>query len=86
MGRKRYKINETFSFHEDFHLFFPDISMEDIRDSLLTVINGYITIDLTRFGRQIEKLYPEEWNRMSITEIVIKHYGKEADDFLNAII
>lgn len=37
MGRKRYKINETFSFHEDFHLFFPDISMEDIRDSLLTV-------------------------------------------------
>lgn len=64
-----YKINEAFRFHEDFHRFFPDISMEDIRDSLLTVINGYITIDLTRFGRQIEKLYPEEWNRMSITDM-----------------
>lgn len=76
----------SFRFHEDFHRFFPDISMEDIRDSLLTVINGHITIDITQFGRQIEKLYPEEWNRMSITEIVIKHYGKEADDFLNVII
>lgn len=81
-----YKINESFRFHEDFHRFFPDISMEDIRDSLLTVITGHITIDITQFGRQIEKLYPEEWNRMSITEIVIKHYGKEADDFLNVII
>lgn len=86
MERKRYKINETFSFHEDFHRFFPDIRMEDMRDCLLTLINGYITIDITRFGKQIEKTYPDEWNVMSITEIVTKHYGKEADDFLNAII
>lgn len=60
--------------------------MEDMRDCLLTLINGYITIDITRFGKQIEKTYPDEWNVMSITEIVTKHYGKEADDFLNAII
>lgn len=86
MGRKRYKINETFSFHEDFHRFFSDIRIEDMRDCLLTLINGYITIDITRFGKQIEKTYPDEWNVMSITEIVTKHYGKEADDFLNAII
>ena len=86
MGRKRYKINETFSFHEDFYRFFPDIRIEDMRDCLLTLINGYITIDITRFGKQIEKTYPDEWNVMSITEIVTKHYGKEADDFLNAII
>lgn len=86
MERKRYKINETSSFHEDFHRLFPDIRMEDMRDSLLTLINGYITIDVTRFGKQIEKMYPDEWNGMSITEIVTKHYGKEADDFLNTII
>ena len=63
-----------------------DVRIEYMRDCLLTLINGYITIDITRFGKQIEKTYPDEWNVMSITEIVTKHYGKEADDFLNAII
>lgn len=82
----RYSINDTIRFHEDFHRFFSDISMEDMRDNLLTVINGYITIDIRRFARQLEKLYPDDWNTMSMTEIVIKYYGREADNFFNSII
>ena len=52
----------------------------------MTLINRYITIDMERFGAELERIYPEDWGRLSITEIVIKHYGKEADNFLNAII
>lgn len=82
----KYKISEVSRFREDFRRYFPDIRQQDIRYSLMTLINRYITIDMERFGAELERIYPEDWGRLSITEIVIKHYGKEADNFLNAII
>lgn len=83
---KKYKIHEKDRFRKDFLLYFPDIRLEDLCDSLFSVINGYITIDILKFGRRIERLYPEEWDVMSISEIVERHYGSKAKEFLNAII
>lgn len=62
----------------------PDVIL--IKDPLLTVVNGYVTIDILALGKELWRLYPEEWRNKSIKEIVESHYGKEAVEFLEVLI
>lgn len=84
---KRYKLSsDMFLFHEDFHRLLPDIRMEGMKDGLMCAVNRYVTIDITVLGRELERLYPDEWECMSMIEIIEKHYGREAVQFINAVI
>lgn len=83
---KRYKLSDMFLFHQDFHRILPDIRMENMKDGLMCVVNHYVTIDIITLDRELKRIYPVEWEHMSMVEIIEKHYGKEAVDFLNAVI
>lgn len=83
---KRYKLSDMFLFHQDFHRFFPDIRMEGMKDGLMCVLNRYVTIDIFTFDKELRRIYPDEWECMSMEEIVEKYYGREAVQFLNAVL
>lgn len=83
---ERYRLNDMFRFHEDFHRLLPDIRMEGMKDGLMCVVNRYVTIDIQVLDRELRRIDPEEWEHMSMIEIIEKHYGHEAVQFLNAVI
>ena len=87
MGRiKRYRLGDMLWFNEDFRRLLPDVRLEDMKDGLMCVINRYVTIDICVLSKELRRIYPEEWEYMSIEEIVKKHYGDEALEFINKVI
>ncbi len=75
-----------FLFHQDFHRLLPDIRMEGVKDGLMCVVNRYVTVDIVALDRELKRIYPEEWEYMSMKEIIEKHYGREAMQFINAVL
>lgn len=75
-----------FLFHQDFHRLLPDIRMESVKDGLMCVVNRYVTVDIVALDRELKRIYPEEWEYMSMKEIIEKHYGREAMQFINAVL
>lgn len=55
-------------------------------DNLLTVLFGEIVIDIVKFDKRLESLYPEEWENHSMEEIVTAHYGEKARGVLKRFI
>lgn len=84
---KRYKLDsDMYQFHKDFHRLLPDIKMEGIKDGLMCVVNRYVTVDIIALDKELRRIYPDEWEHMSMIEIIEKHYGHEAVQFINAVI
>lgn len=83
---KRYKLTDMFRFYQDFHRLLPDIRMEGVKDGLMCVVNQYVTVDILALDRELRRIYPDEWEHMSMAEIIEKHYGHEAVKFLNTVI
>ena len=83
---KRYRLDDMFRFHEDFRRILPDVRMQDMKNGLMCVINRYVTIDICVLSKELKRIYPEEWEYLSIEEIIEKHYGHEAVEFINKVI
>lgn len=81
---RKFKISEMGKYHELSHRLLPDVKIA--KDPLLTVANQYITVDILALGKELWRLYPEEWNTMSMSEIIGKHYGNEALEFVEALL
>ena len=79
---RRYKVHEHGIVRDMFSHLMPDLSPSDLHDGIMTVINGYLTIDLEKLDRALEKLYPNEREDLSMKEIVQKHYGKKAVELI----
>lgn len=80
----RLKISGMGKFHELHHRLLPDVRIAT--DPLLTVANLYVTVDMLALGKELWKLYPEEWQTMSMSEIIKSHYGNEALEFVEALL
>lgn len=52
----------------------------------MSMLNGHITIDIIAFGKRLEKMYPDDWERMSMKEIVITHYGVKAMQLIESAL
>lgn len=81
---ERIKISEMGKYHELRHRLLPGVRL--VKDPLLTVVDLYISIDIRALGKELWRLYPEEWENMSMCEIIEKHYGHEAVEFVEALI
>ena len=97
-----YKVNEWAEFRKEFQRLLPNIPIIDLYDALLSaidnklvidlhdawmsMINDHITIDIIALGARLEKMYPEEWEYMSMKEIIIKHYGLEAMQLIESVL
>lgn len=75
-----YELSEYVKFCKDAKRIFHDL---EIRwDALLSILNNRIVIDLLHLESQLEYVYPSEYNRLSMEEIVVKHYGIKAVQFI----
>lgn len=83
---RRYKVHERGIVRDMFLHLMPDLSPVDLHDGVMTAINGYLTIDLEKLDRALEKLYPNEAEDFSMKEIVQKHYGKKAVELIKNMI
>lgn len=52
----------------------------------MCVVNRYVTIDIIALDKELRRIYPDEWEHMSMIEMIEKHYGHEAVQFINAVI
>lgn len=83
---RRYKVYERGMVREKFSRLMPDLSPSDLHDGELTVINGFLTIDLGKLDRVLSRLYPDEAEHLSMSEIVQKHYGYKAVELIKSMI
>lgn len=77
-------ISKIYQYHELHHRLFPLLRFEI--DPIMTVLEKRVVIDVVRLGKELEKMYPEEYETMSIKEILEAHYSKEANEFINDCI
>lgn len=82
----KFKIGEWAKFHNEFHRLLPDVPIIDLHDAFLSMINEYVTIDVVALGERLEKMYPDDWECMSIKDIIIKHYGFDAMQLIESAL
>lgn len=81
-----YKVNEWAKFRNEFQGLLPNFPIIDLHDAWMSMINDHITIDIIALGARLEKMYPEEWECMSMKEIIIKYYGLEAMQLIESVL
>lgn len=81
-----YKVNEWAEFRKKFQRLLPNIPIIDLHDALLSAINNRLVIDIIALDNRLQNMYPEEWECMSMKEIIIKHYGLEAMQLLELVL
>ncbi len=82
----QFKIGEWAKFRNEFQRLLPDFPMIDLHDALLSMINEHITIDIIALGERLKKMYPDDWECMSIKDIIIKHYGFDAMQLIESVL
>lgn len=81
-----YKVNEWAEFRKEFQRLLPNIPIIDLYDALLSAIDNKLVIDIIALGDRLQNMYPEEWEYMSMKEIIIKHYGLEAMQLIESVL
>lgn len=81
-----YKVNEWAEFRKEFQRLLPNIPIIDLYDALLSAIDNKLVIDIIALGSRLQNMYPEEWEYMSMKEIIIKHYGLEAMQLIESVL
>lgn len=81
-----FKIGEWARFRNEFQRLLPNVPIIDLHDAWMSMANEYITIDIIALDKRLENMYPEEWECMSMKEIIIKHYGLEAMQLIESVL
>lgn len=81
-----YKVNEWAEFRKEFQRLLSNIPIIDLYDALLSAIDNKLVIDIIALGSRLQNMYPEEWEYMSMKEIIIKHYGLEAMQLIESVL
>lgn len=81
-----YKINEWAEFRKEFQRLLPDIPIIDLHDALLSAIENKLVIDVIALGKRLQNIYPEEWEYMSMQDIIVKHYGMKAMKLIESVL
>jgi len=81
-----FKIGEWAKFRNEFQRLLPNFPIIDLHDAWMSVANNYITIDIIAFDKRLEKMYPEEWECMSMQDIIVKHYGEKAMQLIESAL
>lgn len=81
-----YKVNEWAEFRKEFQRLLPNIPIIDLYDALLSAIDNKLVIDIIALSSRLQNMYPEEWEYMSMKEIIIKHYGLEAMQLIESVL
>ena len=81
-----YKVNEWAECRKEFQRLLPNIPIIDLYDALLSAIDNKLVIDIIALGSRLQNMYPEEWEYMSMKEIIIKHYGLEAMQLIESVL
>ena len=71
---------------KEFQRLLPNIPIIDLYDALLSAIDNKLVIDIIALGSRLQNMYPEEWEYMSMKEIIIKHYGLEAMQLIESVL
>lgn len=45
-----------------------------------------LVIDIIALDKRLRNMYPEEWEFMSMKEIIIKHYGLKAMQLIESVL
>lgn len=81
-----YAIHEYAKFRDDFRKLMPDIPFQDLYDSWMTVIFERICINPLVLGRRLEHMYSDEYEHMSMCEIIKKYYGTDAVKLIEEVL
>lgn len=80
----RFEFSDNIRYHKLCHRLLPGLELK--MDATLSVINGYITIDIMALDNKLKEMFPKEWEYMSIRDIIELKYSKDAVDFINALL
>ena len=81
-----FKIGEWAKFRNEFQRLLPNFPIIDLHDAWMSMANEYITIDIIALGSRLQNMYPEEWEYMSMRDIIVKHYGVKAVELIESAL
>ena len=81
-----FKIGEWAKFRNEFQRLLPNVPIIDLHDVLLSAIENRLVIDIIALDKRLRNMYPEEWEFMSMKEIIIKHYGLKAMQLIESVL
>ena len=77
---------EWAKFRNEFQRLLPNVPIIDLHDALLSAIENRLVIDIIALDKRLRNMYPEEWEFMSMKEIIIKHYGLKAMQLIESVL
>lgn len=84
--KTNYNLSQTQTVKTNFEAYFS-ISFGPFYDGLISVMSKKITIDICKFDDWLHKKYGEYENEgLSMSAVILKHYGSEANEFIESLI
>lgn len=81
-----FKIGEWGKFRSEFQRLLPNFPIIDLHDGWASMANEYVTINITAFDKMLQQMFPDDWEQMSMEDIIIKHYGLEAKKLIESVL
>ena len=82
--KKQYGINDYGLFIKDAKRLLKGLKLR--LDAELSVASGKVVIDFPYFENQIKERFGNEYERLSLKEIIGSHYGNEAVELIENVL
>lgn len=82
--KKQYGINDYGLFIRDAKRLLQGLKLR--LDAELSVALGMVIIDFPYFENQIKEQYGDEYEKLSLKEIIKNHYGNEAVELIESVL
>lgn len=82
--KKQYGINDYGLFIRDAKRLLQGLKLR--LDAELSVALGMVIIDFPYFENQIKERYGDEYEKLSLKEIIKNHYGNEAVELIESVL
>lgn len=82
--KKRYGINDYGLLIRDAKRLLPGLNLR--LDAELSVALERVIIDFPYFENQIKERYGDEYEKLSLKEIIKNHYGNEAVELIESVL
>lgn len=83
-AKKRYGINDYGLFIRGAKRLLPGLNLR--LDAELSVALEMVIIDFPYFENQIKERYGDEYEKLSLKEIIKNHYGNEAVELIESVL
>lgn len=86
MSERHYQVYERGIVRDMFSRLMPDFPLSELHDAELTAVYGRLIINIDKLDKLLEQKYPQDYDTMSMEEIIWKHHGERAVELIRSLL